>query len=182
MATKPNLRKIEPPKLSTVLRRPRFPRVTKCIAYPNRTKRRTFTAKDAGRVTCYALRDGSTVEELREELNKCAPCSDETRRTVETHEAASVAEQCGNFLLENGRTIAIALAAIIAVLIFMRAVGALLPRVALTALSFAPTLTRMSAMQVRFVAQKAANDSLFLRMRQFMRAANDAVFRRAAGG
>lgn len=42
-----------------------------CYERPNRTTRRVWTAKKVGQVCEYALREGSTPSELKEELEDC---------------------------------------------------------------------------------------------------------------
>lgn len=43
----------------------------KCYQKPNRTKVRTFTAKDVGRIACYAIDDGALKSDVRREVDKC---------------------------------------------------------------------------------------------------------------
>lgn len=49
----------------------------KCYNKPKRSKRRTFTAKDVGRITCEALKDGESPESVRDEVVKCLTLSEE---------------------------------------------------------------------------------------------------------
>ncbi len=43
----------------------------KCYIKPNRSKPRTFSAKDVGRITCAAVEDGVSQTSIREEVSKC---------------------------------------------------------------------------------------------------------------
>lgn len=45
--------------------------VTKCYYKPTRTKVRTFTAKDCGRIVCAAIADGVLPDDIEKELEKC---------------------------------------------------------------------------------------------------------------
>jgi len=42
-----------------------------CIERPNRTKARVYTAKDVGRIICYAIADGATIQEIRDAAEEC---------------------------------------------------------------------------------------------------------------
>jgi hypothetical protein len=48
----------------------------KCYIKPNRTRKRVFTAKDCGRIVCYAIDDGAIKEEVFKEVSRCLgdPC------------------------------------------------------------------------------------------------------------
>jgi phage terminase Nu1 subunit (DNA packaging protein) len=48
-----------------------------CRYVPNRKKLRVFTAKDVGRIACYALEDGADPAEMRHELQRCLPDDEE---------------------------------------------------------------------------------------------------------
>jgi len=48
----------------------------KCYIKPNRTRKRVFTAKDCGRIVCYAIDDGAIKQEVFKEVTRCLgdPC------------------------------------------------------------------------------------------------------------
>lgn len=43
----------------------------KCFNKPNRTTVRTYTAKDVGRITCYAINAGVSKQSIQKEIEKC---------------------------------------------------------------------------------------------------------------
>lgn len=43
----------------------------KCYYKPNRARKRTFTAKDVGRIACASLSDGESRTRIRNEVDKC---------------------------------------------------------------------------------------------------------------
>lgn len=45
----------------------------KCYDKPNRKKPRVFTAKDCGRIVCYAIADGANPQDVREAISECLP-------------------------------------------------------------------------------------------------------------
>lgn len=46
---------------------------TRCYNKPNRTRERTFTARDVGRIACAAVQDGVTRRDLQREIARCVP-------------------------------------------------------------------------------------------------------------
>lgn len=71
-----------------------WPREYQSERREKRSKPRVFTAKDCGRIVCYALADGASEAEIRREVSRCAggECSeaeDLLRRVLEV--AAEVA-------------------------------------------------------------------------------------------
>jgi hypothetical protein len=52
-----------------------MPRI--CRYVPVRRTLRVFTAKDVGRIACYALNDGADPAEMRHELQRCLPDDEE---------------------------------------------------------------------------------------------------------
>lgn len=48
----------------------------RCYYKPARSKKRVYTAKDVGRIVCYARDDGASDEELRREISKCLSIED----------------------------------------------------------------------------------------------------------
>lgn len=151
----------------------RKPRVLRCTLRPNRSERRGYTAKDVGRIACYALRDGATPQEILSELRECAPCSDDT-------EQKNALERAMEAIAENQRMIVTVLAVAVAVLALMRFFGvfiALIPRALPIALPV--IVQRITGMQSVLRAQRAANDSVFAIVQRA--AANAGSFLRRAG-
>jgi hypothetical protein len=123
------------------------------------------------------LADGNQFRELRKEIERCVPCEEETKDP----RGSSIAEALQNAILHMGEvavTIAVALAAVAALLVIVRGLGLLLPRIALALVPQIPlVLTRLSTLQGRLTAQQAANDGALALAR---RAANDDTFRALA--
>jgi len=42
-----------------------------CRDIPKRSKARVFTAKDVGRIVCYAIADGASIQDIRDEMEEC---------------------------------------------------------------------------------------------------------------
>lgn len=157
-------------------------RETRCITYPNRTRLRLYRPKDAGRIVCRILaqsagtfgsaQSASTIRtELRAELDRCFPCTEQARQPSEQFSAA-MAAAAQSVVSDNAKIIAIALAVLVALALvpriipFLPRVGlALLPAAARTALSQIPVLI------ARLRGQQAANDAFFRVLQGLGRAA-----------
>lgn len=152
-------------------------RKIKCIAYPNRRRKRVFTPKKVGAIVCELLR-GERVEvgqqqnltelrrELRHELNRCFPCDDQQDEKQSTARSAVAAAM--QAIRENSTVIAIALSVLLALLVVPRLIG-FLPVVALRLLPVVArtALTQIPGIIARLRTQQAANADLFRKLANF---------------
>lgn len=133
-----------------------------CLYRPRRSRRYTFTARDVGRIACYARGDGVTAAQLLEELQDCAPCPE----PQDNRDARGLLSQAMAMAQQNAVQITLWVVAIAALAalsrFFVPAVLRLLPVAAGTVLS------RVAATEVQMIARKAANDALFQRIAQFL--------------
>lgn len=90
----------------------------KCYKKPQRSRARTFTAADVGRIVCYAIDDGENKADIRKAIAKCLDDGEET---------------CDEVREENKkwRTVAIAIGGVAAILLARQAVILITARVAL---------------------------------------------------
>lgn len=149
------------------------PQTLRCRFIPNRARKRTFTARDVGRIACEALKDGETLGELRKQLERCVPCDDDGENRNRLLKA----------LQENMAAIEVGLTVIVAVGIVLSGVstiGRFVPQLRSLVLVSGALAGRVSAARVLLQRQQAANQALFKIVQQ--EAANAAAFAIRAGG
>lgn len=90
----------------------------KCYNKPARARARTFTAKDVGRIVCYAIEDGESKADIRKAIAKCLDDGEET---------------CDEVREENKkwRNVAIAISAVAGILVLRQAAILIAARLAL---------------------------------------------------
>lgn len=166
VAKKRALKSVPPPR--------GFKRTIKCIAYPNRNKRRVFTPRSAGNIVCRIIGqagqrgagDATLADikvQLRRELDRCFPCGEGKTETENVlQQAVAAARQA---LSDNATVIAIALSVLLALValpqllrFFPAAVLSLLPLVARQA------ITQIPGIIARLQMQQAANQAMFRRV------------------
>lgn len=144
----------------------------KCTIRPNRTKRRVFTAKDAGRIACEALKDGALLADLRKEVQRCVPCEDDEKNRNRLME----------MLAANTAALQVALTIVAAMLIAMNGLliaGRFIPQLRLVSIAARALFSRVAAAETQISQQIAANERLFTILQQ--EAANAAQFAVRAG-
>lgn len=164
----------------------RKPRTVRCVARPNRSKARKFTPEQVGRLVCLLLRQGDRMEHVRRELERCAPCETHDRTqsaTGSAHGLAVAIEEMANNMFETLKVLAVGIAIVGGLIVFVRAFGLLLPRLLPLALvqGVPLALTRLTTLQRTFINQQAANAQRYEIFRR--QAANADVYRKinAAG-
>lgn len=156
---------------------PRRPQRVKCIAYPNRRKRRIFTPRKVGAIVCRMLRDAASLDikggslavlraDLRRELDRCFPC-EEGQQEPKTAVAAAIAIAQAQ-ISENSTVIAIAIAVLAALFILPRLFAALPPALlALVPVAARSAITQIPGVLARLRATRAANEELFRKVAGF---------------
>lgn len=147
-----------------------------CRYKPRRTKLRRYSIKDAGRIVCLvAGTPGNSMQALRKELEKCAPCQEQRRPTPEASAAAAI-EQAAIGLQDGIQTFAVAVAVIAAILVIVRFGALVIPFAAGAGLRLA--VSQLLSVQGRLVVQQAANQAQYQILRNT--AANQAFYQRLA--
>jgi len=150
----------------------------KCYRKPDRTSARHFSAQDAARITCYAVRAGATHAEIERRVQQTCPRPSDRSRANVAEEAIALAQEAiqGNTaqLLEEWR----AFVAVNVVLVALLALLGVIQNVGPARLIAAPlrVATRLSQTQVAQlismnITRRAANDRVFQQLEQLRRAA-----------
>lgn len=150
----------------------------KCYRRPDRSNVRKFTAQDAARITCYAVRAGATHAEIERRVQKTCPRPSDRSRANVAEEAIALAQEAiqGNTaqLLEEWR----AFVAVNVVLVALLALLGVIQNVGPARLVAGPLriATRVSQTQVAQlitmnITRRAANDRVFQQLEQLKRAA-----------
>lgn len=172
--------------------RKRAARVVRCVARPNRTFARRVQPQAAADFACAAvetvMRSGRAFAEAQREvraaIERCVPCAEPTTKEQQQQAEASIAATALDALSDNARTLAIGIAVVASLVVLSRLAGsvvALLPVAGALGVRLAvrQAITEVPALLTRMRATAAANDAARAAIAQ--RAANDAVFRAAAG-
>lgn len=150
----------------------------KCRWVPRRTKSRRYTAKDAGRVKCLAVKNGATPAAIERAYRTACPETQRSRGDL-AEEAAAEAGAEGEIVLQESMNVIakntellseyaetlIVVGAIIAVIsVVIKVIGKLVPKKG--ALALASFATKFGEKQVAEmikinIMQRAANDAAF---------------------
>lgn len=134
----------------------------KCFNKPNRKDPRRWTAKNAAKAVCYAMKAGATASEVRLELRECIECSEDRRRSQQQQQALQA-------LVASENTFALADAALAGIELVARSLGLLARFVPQTRVVGAALLNAERAVRVvraDIVVRRAANDAVIRVLRQ----------------
>lgn len=134
----------------------------KCYVKPLRRFRRTFKARDVGRIACAAVADGVTPAEIRQEMRECVPCTEDERDNRLLREALAALEQSQSIIA----LVIVLVSAIASALVGVQLVGRFVPQARLALLVLRPAITRVQGFLGTVIARKAANDAIIAVLRR----------------